>query len=277
MQSEIFDFFGLNTKVCVKSKDDLESIKFFYNEFISLEKNKYDLKIFFNTKKDGGIMNNFMENPDFVSCSFCFNGQKPSEWKSKGTILPPLSLPPLNEKFFLMHGASIVKKNCDEAALIVAEHYQGKTSLTLSSVANFGFQYLTEDLLVIERKLGYIHPLNKPGGIRYRTIPIIEGLKEKLIKTINVKKYISHITGELDVVKLNDVYKDSFCKKKKFVKLIIFPHNGKEDFEKPQIKQLNFLDLFEKLSEHSFANNSSRDETLKEIIYLLRGVDAYTI
>lgn len=98
------------------------------------------------------------------------------------TPIPPFNSEVFKTKFQTIHGAAVETKK--GAGLVISgESMVGKTTLLLSLLED-GFRFITDDIVVIERKGNQqvLHPFSRPLGIRENTarlfkthLPLSEG------------------------------------------------------------------------------------------------------
>jgi hypothetical protein len=278
---EKYSFFGAVVAMQFDNENDRDGFNFFYSDYQCGNDCHPDLTIRFSSTDQAGVLRELLSNPALNFARYRQKGDRKFHlWRKRATIIPPFILPPLKGRFMLLHGAALVSA-CDgpvpSGMLIMAEHYQGKTSLTLSLIARAGFKYLTEDLIPFEVSTGLIYPMNKPGGVRYKTIDLVPGLRKRLAATKEKRKYVSLVTGDIYVGKLHNLYKGSHYRKPVSPKVVIFPSDKGEKHSRPNLRPITKYELFRRLTMHRFNAGLPVNDELRYCLSMAKECRGYVL
>lgn len=278
---EKYSFFDAVVAMEFDNKNDRDGFNFFYSDYQCSNDRRPDLTIRFSSKDRAGVLRELLSNPALNFARYRQTGDKKFRlWRKRATIIPPFILPPLRGRFMLLHGAALVSANdgpTPSGMLIMAEHYQGKTSLTLNLIARAGFKYLTEDLIPLEVSTGLIYPMNKPGGVRYKTIDLVPGLRERLAATKEKRKYVSLVTGDIYVGKLHNLYKGSHYRNPVSPKVVIFPSDKGEKHLSPNLRPITKHELFRRLTMHRFNAGLPVNDELRHCLSMAKECRGYVL
>jgi len=178
-------------------------------------------------------------------------------------------------KYLLLHGG-VIKTQKNKTIAILATHYSGKTTTVLNCIANSNCKYLTEDLIVIDRNTFNIIPINKPAGIRHKTLNKIEGLNNRIEEEKNKRVYYSNVTGKIFVTKISNLYKESFHEEPSFLEGLVILNN-KPLVETPTFTLLNDMVAIKALLPHRFNGGAELSSDLREITNLSRICNIWNI
>jgi len=79
-------------------------------------------------------------------------------------------------QYLIIH-AAVVEKN-GRAAILPAPPGSGKSTLTAGLILS-GWRLLSDELTLIDRKTGLIHPLPRPVSLKNQSIPVIQAFSDK--------------------------------------------------------------------------------------------------
>jgi hypothetical protein len=275
-QADYCDFYGVVLRAIFTNPQDRDDFRFFYADFLTDPREDFDLEIRFHAK-DGTTLRHLLADPKLSYASYRLRGSACFvPWNQASTIIPPFLLPPLRGRFLLLHGAAVTKR-AGRCTLIMAPHYQGKTSLTLMLVLRRSFRYLTEDLILLESCTGLVYPLNKPAGIRHGTLNTLPELRDLLGACVEQREYISHVTGPISIVKIACLKADSFQKGPQGVKTIVFPADRGRECRPTRIAALTPAECLKKLTQHRFKTGIPLVDEMRQLLYLSREAKAYSI
>ncbi len=132
--------------------------------------------------------------------------QKYDKWPTDEMIIPPFNIEPLRNKFLVIEGNALIS-NEGKVCLIVGGWWQGKTTLT-AFLLKMGYSFLSDGLIVIDRKTGRVKPYSTLCAFRYYNIPELGDLADAIVKhpkTIQVKSpntgliYLNHFSSFFSV------------------------------------------------------------------------------
>jgi len=96
----------------------------------------------------------------------------------KSTPLPPLSFPPVSERFAFFHAAAACAPT-GRGVLLLGPSFSGKSALALK-LAFAGWGVLTDDLAVVDPGQMQIRSFRRPLGIRENTFSLVPELEDAL-------------------------------------------------------------------------------------------------
>ena len=113
---------------------------------------------------------------------FSFDGMRPFKPLPRDQAFPMLEwglnwcVSTQAHQYLIIH-AAVVEKN-GRAVILPAPPGSGKSTLTAGLVLS-GWRLLSDELTLIDRKTGLIHPLPRPVSLKNQSIPLIQAFSDK--------------------------------------------------------------------------------------------------
>jgi HprK-related kinase A len=168
---------------------------------------------------------------------------------------------------YLMVHAAVVEKN-GRAAILAAPSGSGKSTLVAGLVSS-GWRLLSDELTLIDRKTGWIHPLPRPVSLKNESIPLIRSFRPDAFLN-----RASHDTAKGTVAYLRPP-KESVRRQHEPVQpgWIIFPKwvSDAESELMPRSKQ----QTFQSLTQHAFNYTLLGMEAFRVCSGLIQQADCY--
>jgi len=271
----VLNFWGVLVKVSFEHPRDYENVLFFYKDFVCEEYIDINIEIVIKSNNGESGIETLLHDVAFNYASYKLSNMKDyNNWNSKSTIIPPFSLPPLNNKFLLLHGG-VIQNSYGSNIAVMASHYSGKTTTVLNCIDKYGCKYFTEDLIILNRDTYRIFPINKPAGIRKGTLSKVQDLLNKVENISEKRLYFSNVTGDIFVLQISKMFENSFCNNPVRLNHIIILNNDLANtFSIQKLDEVNSLKI---LVKHIFKNSDKIEDNVKKLIGLVRLCDIWQV
>jgi hypothetical protein len=271
MQSEFEYIFEMFLASCKNIKNDTTVVEFFFLVETSRnqEQSQYSQELSWtiaNYCHDDLIKTVYRKsNNRFTKI------QRYDKWPTDAMAIPPFTIEPLRSRFLVMEGNSLINSK-DEVCLIVGDWWQGKTTLT-ALLLKMGYTFLSDGLLVIDRKTKKVNPYSTLCAFRHYNIPELGEFGNAIVqhpKTIHVESpntgliYLNHFSNFFPTRPF-PLSHPSF--------IAICERNEKSNV----VKELNTKDFMLKAWNLRVECGLSRDEFFQEMLSLHKNTKCFSL
>lgn len=196
--------------------------------------------------------------------------QRYDKWPTDKMVIPPFNIEPLKNNFLVMEGNALIN-NKGKVCLIIGDWWQGKTTLT-ALLLNMGYSFLSDGLIVINRKTRMVNPYSTLCAFRYYNIPELGELGNAIVqhpKTIQLESpntgliYLNHFSSFFQI-KLSQIAPPS-C-------IAICERNEKQT----SIEKLDVGAFISKAWNFRVECGLNRDEFFQEILSLYKETNSFS-
>ncbi len=221
---EFFSFWNSILSVSSNNKQVIDQLSYIYRpEIVPNIANSaitYYIDIHSSTGENALLFGENIEN-GLIDVSYGKSRNDLKTWKSKTTILPPISLAPLVNDFTFIHGCALLLDG--KTHVIFGPSRSGKTTFILSMLDK-GASLISDDIVVIRNSDWYLMPFPKAVAVRNTNdfyfqpqlnklrMAAPESLRSIYIPKLGLDSYLIHIdsvpgwTYSPDPLKIDYIY-----------------------------------------------------------------------
>ncbi len=267
----LLEYFGFNVRVFSGNKHIINRIQYIFRYFISKDLNRKE-DITFRANSLNSLSDiELISSSEKFDISYSYDREKFFPWKFSDTFLPPMRITPFNNKYLVLHGCAARRDGKTYAFL--APSMAGKTSL-LFYLLDKGFYAISDDLLFIDIRTGYLYPYKKPVGVREGSLNVIPHLDEFVRNTISDETMIFYNNEgkKTWLMHLDDLFdRNVYYEKETKIDYFIMPNKMNEG----DIEKLKPYNAFEYLTK-ALCNSGLEEETVNtQVINILAETESF--
>jgi hypothetical protein len=287
------NFYGCHVYIRSPSMVIQSDFEFIFEMFLSSHKditneNKIDFFFLIETNHNKSeLQHKYLKDLSWIIANYCHDDliktiyrkvktrftkiQRYDKWPTDTMVIPPFNIEPLKSNFLVIEGNSLTNKK-GEVCLIIGDWWQGKTTLT-SLLLSMDYSFLSDGLIVINRKTRVVNPYNTLCAFRYYNIPELGDFGNAIVqhpKTIQVESpntgliYLNHFSNFFPI-KYSKMSSPSFiviCEKDKTLN---------------HIKKLNMKDFILKAWNFRVECGLNRNDFFQEMLSLYEEASCFSL
>lgn len=205
--SSVYEIANDVTEIVFQTKRDLQHFDYYYSSHKTNK--KPTISIFFRAEQGKSFIDAMLNRKGLKEIYYkkddeMFLYESFSEKALKPSIFPPVIF---NKNQIAVHSSSFNFKN--RAHILMGLPYSGKSTTLLYLCGNNEYEFISDDVTIIDLNSTIVYPFLRPIGLRLNTIEIIDWLKEIEIEDC----LILELDGATKVIASPSILPIKICKK----------------------------------------------------------------